>query len=148
MKKKKTKRTKYWYLQDWGTYTTQTPVFVGYTPAEICVVLKRQKNFNKAAVTAFVHDLESSEKAFKTVQGGIWTSDNGYALMYLPKYEGTWSDIETLVHECFHLVIGQLGRAKMLINHSTESVEEEALAYQHEYLWRSIRRKLGGHFDV
>lgn len=145
---KKKKRTKYWYLQDWGTYTTQTPVFVGYTPAEICATLKRQKDFNKEAVAEFCEDIDETEKVFKTVQGGIWFTKTGFSIMYLPKYEGSWSDIETLVHECFHLVINQLGKSKMLINHSTQTVEEEALAYQQEYLWKNIRYKLGEAFDV
>lgn len=144
----KKKRTKYWYLQDWGTYTTQIPVFVGYTPTEICEVLKRQKDFNKDAVASFCNDLDDTSNVFKTVQGGIWTSGNGYSLLYLPKYTGRLSDIATLVHECFHLVINQLGRHKLFINHSTQSIEEEAMAYQQEFLWQAIQRRLDKAFDV
>lgn len=130
-------RKKYWYLQDWGTYNNQTPVFVGYTVKEITTIIKRQK-WNKEAVKKWCEDEDLAE-FMEGKNGAVWKYE-GWTLLYLPSWNGTWDDIETLVHECFHLVVGQLGGQKAFINGG--SIEEEGMAYQQEYLFRSIRRKL------
>lgn len=137
---KKTK--KFWYLQDGGTYSFQIPVFVGYTIPEVVEVLKKQKGLNPEAIKEFVDGVEMATKSFHGKQGGVWSTDSGWSILFLPSWEGSWNDIETLVHECFHLTINMLGRGKMMINCSSGTIEEEAIAYNQEYLWRNIRRRL------
>ena len=137
---------KFWYLQDGGTYTFQIPVFIGYTIPEIGAILRKQKSFNKEAVKSFLDEIEDATEKLHGKQGGIWSTQTGWSLMYLPEWKGTWNDIETLVHECFHLTINQLGRHRLFINHSTSTIEEEAMAYCQEYLWKSIRKRLSNHF--
>lgn len=137
----KKKREKYWYIQDWGTYSVQTPIFVGYTISEITKIIARQK-WDTQAKAEWAEDHQSAEVAFSKVTGGVWLSKSGHSILYLPKFEDTWGMYETIVHECFHLVINQLGKAKMMLNLSSGVIEEEAMAYQQEYLWKSIRRRL------
>jgi hypothetical protein len=131
-------KKKYWYLQDWGTYNNQTPVFVGYTIKEITAIIKKQ-GWNKEVTKKWCDESEELEKFMEGKNGSVWSYE-GWSLMYLPHWHGTWDEMETLVHECFHLVIEQLGKQKAFIN--GERVEEEGMAYQQEYLFRSIRRKL------
>lgn len=128
---------KYWYIQEWGSYNNQTPVFVGYTTKEITSIIKRQK-WNKEVVKKWCDD-EDLEKFMEGKNGAVWSYE-GWTLLYLPKWDGSWDDYETLMHECFHMVIGQLGVQKAFIN--GERIEEEAMAYQQEFLFRNIRRKL------
>ena len=130
-------KKKYWYLQDWGTYNNQTPVFVGYTIKEITTIIKKQ-DWNKEAIKKWCEDEDLAE-FMEGKNGGVWKYD-GWTLLYLPSWHGTWDDIETLVHECFHLTVAVLGHQKAFVNGG--NVEEEGMAYQQEYLFRSIRRKL------
>lgn len=143
---RKLKRKKYWYIQDWGSYRNETPIFVGYSVKEITAIIKRQKNWLKQPVEAWVKGQGDSEQYFSNQRdGGIWFHE-GWTVFWLKKYEDTWDDYETIMHECFHLVINICGRNKAMVNHSTQVIEEEAMAYQQEYLFRNIREKLQKEF--
>lgn len=117
------------------------PVFVGYTNDEITKIIKRQKNWKKE-----LRELWENHGGFKTELGGI-VFDGGYTILFLKGFEDVWEDYETLMHECFHIVM-KMAQARLLINHTTNTIEEEALAYQQEYLFRSIRRKLQDAFKI
>lgn len=130
---------KFWYIQDWGTYTCQTPVFVGYTPKEMLKVMKKQ-NWNKEVVKKFEGECEELTEYAEGKNGFVWSYE-GWTLLSFPHWKGTWDDIETLVHECFHLVVAQLAKSKAFVR-STDDIEEEGMAYQLEYLFRNIRIRL------
>lgn len=129
---------KFWYIQDWGTYGNQTLVFVGYTIPEITKIIKK-KGFKSNIVAEWCKDWEGMENTFKNVAGGVWSND-GATVLYLPKWEDNWDNYETLLHECFHLVMAGLAKGKLFVNEG--SIEEEGMAYQLEYLFRHIRIKL------
>lgn len=145
----KKKRTKFWYLQDCGTYTAEIPVFVGYSINEITKIIKRQKNWKKASITAWIDEhLENDDSTLKGKQGWCWLHQDGWCVLSLAKFEDTWDDYETIMHECFHLTIAILGGSKQFINHSREVIEEEGMAYFQEYIFRGIRRKLQRTFKI
>ena len=129
---------KYWYVQDWGTYGNETPVFVGYTIPEITKIMKKQ-DWSPKIIAEWCKDWDDRDNVFKDVAGGVW-SCHGSTLLYLPSWNGSWNNYETLMHECFHLIIAGLGKGKLFINEG--SIEEEGMAYQLEYLFRNIRIKL------
>lgn len=137
-------KTKFWYIQDWGTYDVQTLVCVGYSIPEITKIVNRIK-IKQEARNAWNADMRSTEAFMAEKSGGVWRS-KGYTVLYLPVFEDAWNIYETLMHECLHLVVYQLGQCKMFINMSDGTIEEEGLAYQQEYLFRAIRRKLQNHF--
>lgn len=138
MKKKARKPLKFWYIQDWGTYTNQTPVFVGYTAKEITRALRKAK-VKQEAVDLWAKG-EADHQKFMDRQAFMWF-DQGYSLMWIGKFTDTWNDHECILHECFHAVIHCLGKQKGLIR-SESDIEDEAMAYALEYLFRGIRRKL------
>ena len=80
--------------------------------------------------------------------GWCWIHKDGYLVLSIQRFEDTWDDYETILHECFHIVIAILGVSKMFINHSREVIEEEGMAYLQEYLFRGIRRKLQKAFNI
>jgi len=137
---KKKKLTRFWYIQDWGTYNVQTPVFFGYTIPEITRIMNKIE-IKQEAKNLWNNDSKMTDEVFENKSGGVWRN-SGYTLLYLPKFEDTWDLYETILHECVHLVLYQLGGHKMFINQSCNSIEEEGLAYQIEFLFRAIRRKL------
>lgn len=140
---KKNKSKKFWYIQNWGTYSNQTPIFVGYSADEITKELKNKRfEIKKDVIETWQSDIESTRKVMSDSNtGAVWFKD-GLSLLWLPDFKDDWKHLETIIHECFHLVIGILGREKMMVNFSSNTIEEEAMAYQHEFLFRSIRRKL------
>lgn len=108
-------------------------VAVGATKKDVLAYLKRTD-----AKKEWVDFVENSDKAFglleeKATAAFSWS---GKANMFLLKpYKDTWEYWETLMHECTHAT-QWMGRSMRM-----ES-EDEALAYFHEWLFRSIRRKL------
>lgn len=140
-------RTKFWYIQDWGTYSNQTAVFVGFTPTEITKVMKKA-GLSKEAIAEWENGAGAATKMFTAEaenSGGMWFSNKGgYSLLWMPIFEDSWKCYDTLVHECCHAVLNILGGQKNMIrslNHEL-FIEDEALAYQQEFLFRKIRNKL------
>lgn len=143
----KKKRTKFWYIQSCGTYTSDIPVFVGYTVKEITQIVKKQ-NWKKEPKDAWIKNYDEDNLVFdESKTGGVWFSQ-GYAILWLREFKNDWTSYETIMHECFHLVVNLLGKSKMMINNSNGVVEEEAMAYQQEFLFREIRRKLQNAFSI
>ena len=144
------KRTKFWYIQDCGTYKAEIPVFVGYSESEITAIIKKQKSWKKEAVSAWVEEHTDGKEDTTMIGklGWCWIHQDGWLVFSLGKFEDTWDDYETILHECFHIVIAILGISKMFINHSRGVIEEEGMAYLQEYLFRGIRKKLQSAFKI
>jgi hypothetical protein len=100
----------------------------------------------KDPVAAFEKDMDEDEKLHETTAGFVWHSDDyAYTALFLSKFIDIWPSYETLMHECTHLVLNVLAAGHSFIDfHSGEKkqIEHEGIAYQHEYLFRSIRRRL------
>lgn len=136
---KKRKQKKQYFIQDWGTYSNQTLVVVGMKHEEIVSLMKRLK-FDKEGITNF--DTESkkedeADKAFAyTCKGFMWFDDQGRSVLWFREWTNDWDHYDTLLHEIYHGVHHLMHLNKKMVK------EEEACAYQMEYLFRSIRRKL------
>lgn len=142
-KNKKKKRTRFWYIQDWGIYVSHTPIFVGYTEREALKVMKGN-NFVPKMVELFEKDIEPEDYS-KNKAGFIWHKD-GYTALFLTEFDGSWYSYDSLMHECMHLVLCQLGEWMHFITYDEDrkaiEIEQEGIAYAHEFLFRSIRRRL------
>jgi len=138
MKKKQRKLEKAIFIQEWGTYTNQTLVAVGSSTDEMLRYLKKNK-VNKASIDAFVADKQNLESQMQNSLGLFCRPKDGDAgsILWLKNWDkNNWRCYEILIHELFHAVYGILGKDKGMLD------EEEALAYQQEYLFGEIRRKL------
>lgn len=133
---KKTK--KHWFILDWGTYTNQTFFSVGYTPSEILKILKKKKWVNKEFVDAITEDLDLLNDTTGKFSAFVWHK-KGASIFWVPFFEDDWKFWDTIVHETHHLV-RFMSDDKMMLD------EEEAQAYQQEYFFRTIRRKLSDKF--
>ena len=142
MKHKKNK--KIFFTQNGGTFPLDLIVVIGYSWDEFIAELKNKKHDFKKS---FIKDIEEDTKfkdLFKT-QSGDDTGDfpgllhslgNGIQLLVIPRYADDWKFWETLMHELFHSVHYEM------VNRRCMGSESEALAYQHGYLFRSIRKKI------
>lgn len=135
-KLKKKKRTKAYFIQNWGTYSNQTFVVVGMKGKEILRAMKRAK-LVKEAITDFEKEHEELDKSWLVDghNGMCWIKD-GRSLLWVREWKDDWDHHETLIHEIFHLVHAVLQKGKNMAN------EDEACAYQQEYLYRQIRRNI------
>jgi hypothetical protein len=68
-------------------------------------------------------------------KGKAWEED-GRSILWLRHWRENWDDYETLMHETLHLIQFILMEGKSM------SKEWEAQAYQQEFLFREIGRKL------
>lgn len=135
-KTKKKKLKKGAFYQNWGTYTNETLVAVNMSHVEIVRWMKTHKA-KPEIIAEWEEGKEDNEKIFLTDQhkGVTWTSKNGASLLWFKKWENTWDCFETLVHETRHLVDAVFKDKRML-------EEAEACAYQQEFFFRELRRKL------
>jgi hypothetical protein len=125
-------RERFCYLQGWGTYSSDTMVCVGMTPAQILARMKRGGT-RPRIVKAFAGVLDQ----FGNGLGHCWVDPcTGASVLSFPDWRNDWPHWDTLVHEVAHLVHAALGR------HRAMADEDEARAYQTEYLFREIRREL------
>lgn len=151
-KKEKTQRPKpigkFSFIQDWGTYQTRTPVFVGFSDKEITKALERMP-FSDKFLTLWKKDLERDWEPHDRINGYFWSRE-GCSVLSLATFEDTWFDLDTINHECFHAVMFILASEKKLATYDYDTkeidFEHEGLAYAHEYLVRSIRTKLQDEF--
>lgn len=135
---------KFWYVQDWGTYPNQTLVFIGYTEPEALVVMKKEK-MNKETTAHFEKDIFTDVNFVASVAGFVWhDTETAATLLFLPKFEDDWHSYEVLMHEVVHLVLNGLVKDRRFVDFvgSRHHLEQEGIAYQVEYLFRSIRRRL------
>lgn len=132
------KHKKYWFLLDWGTYTNQTFFSVGYSPTEILAIMKKIKRVNKEYVGKIEKDLTLLNTELDRHAAFVWHSGEA-SIFWVPFFEDTWNFWDIIVHETHHLV-RVMADDKMMLD------EEEAQAYQQEYFFRTIRRKLNKRF--
>lgn len=136
---KKSKVKKYYYIQSWGTYASDTLVFVGYDFNGILKVLKKYKQ------DGFIEFLKNDTSLKTNISNNNY---KGYAIGYntksillLKEYKNDWKCFDIILHEIHHLVYIILGQERDMKN------EMEAQAYQFEYLFKNIRQKLNKVFD-
>lgn len=119
------------FVQEWGTFPSETLVCVGVSVPYIKTWLKK----NNCHVT-FLDDSDAQKRIDQGVIGFSFVYTNGQSIMWLRDYsKKNLEDIETLMHEVHHLVYF------MAIQKGFEN-EYEAKAYQFTYLFRNIRRRL------
>jgi hypothetical protein len=128
------KPRKFVYFQDWGSYSNETLVVVGMTCKETLSYIKRNDlQFSEGFPNKLENFFESEKGAGCA---GACVFDQGRSLLYFPRWYNCWDNWETLLHECYHLVYRICMKNKGMEN------EDEAIAYQLEYLFRNIRLKL------
>jgi len=133
MKKQKKKA----YLQDWGTYSNQTVVSVGMNFQDMLNYLHKIKSKFSIAEN-FVKNKENIDLRLGDQVGGLAHIDhqNSTSIIMFLTWKNDWPNWDSLNHEIAHVVHGILGKDKNMMD------EDEARAYQHEYLFKEIRRKL------
>ncbi len=136
MSKSKNKTTKKAFIQEWGTYSNQTIVSVGMDVEDMLKYLKRIK-----AKYEIVKNLAANKEVIEKFLLEKCASchidrENGATILFFPEWKNDWEHWDTLIHEVTHLVHAVLGKMKNMMD------EDEARAYQTEYLFREIRRKL------
>ena len=134
---KKEKSFKKIFVQGYGTHTDQILVAVGVSRKEILSYLKKVK-----ARPEYIDFIKKTDDKFFENKGTFaWNDKVDGTILYLKKYEDLWDFWETLIHELHHAI--EHFRVKKAMQD-----EPEALAYQQEFLFRAIRRKLQGMKDV
>lgn len=135
-KRKKLKKKSTIFIQDWGTYQNETLVVVGKTAKETirwCKKIKVNKKFLEWLENNLekheVHSKERNDPAF-------FMFGETNSVLFLEPYKDSWNYWETLIHETMHMVDYVLSALRLM------EKETEARAYQQEYLFHSIRKKL------
>lgn len=133
----KKKNKKYAYIQNWGTYSNQTAVCVGMSRQEIVNYLRRIKSPAEMAVR-FLERTADFDKHIRNNSDTISKVfyDEGRSILSFADWKNDWQHWDYLVHEITHLVHNILGHYKNMMD------EDEARAYQTEFLFIEIRRKL------
>lgn len=138
MKSKGYKKSKqFWYLQNWGTYSNQTFVCIGMNHQEITDAFKKLKS-KPAVINAWIRDKEKLLPQLTMSDGGLtWRDEEScVTLLWFPTWKNDWQHWDSLLHETYHLVYFGLLEQRLM------NKEEDAFAYQQEYLFREIRRTL------
>lgn len=124
----------YHFIQDWGTFDNDTLVCVGMTKDEILSVI------------ATFHDSYRFVEWFRKnapndeCTKGYFMEFEAKSVLSIKVYGDAWEFWETLIHELHHAVHIVLGH-----NRGMEE-EKEALAYQQQFLFHEMRKKLQEHF--
>jgi hypothetical protein len=122
------------FVQSWGSYSIETIVSVGTTHEEVVRYCKKMK-FKKE----MIEHLEKSKEEIKKLQKkskGLFCILSPGNLIWINEYTDDWDFYQVLIHELFHAVFGEMGQERGM------EKEEEAMAYQQEFLFKEIRRKL------
>jgi len=136
-KRKKAKKKKVRaYIQGWGTYTNQTIVVVGMTHDQITGVMRRMKADPKIIAAWDKDKKENDERWLAGANNGCSWFHDGRSLVWFKDWKNNWEHWDTLVHELSHVIDQVLAVEKGM------ATETEGKAYQFEYLFRQIRRKL------
>lgn len=130
---KRKKQPKY-YIQGWGTYSNETLVCVGMTFDEILAAQKKEKAYPWIKKVMLL-DKHLIVEQLNAGNAFVWHND-GTTLLYFPEWKNNWNHWDTLIHEISHLIDFVMVGGKRM------SDETEGKAYQMEYLFREIRRKL------
>ena len=134
MKYRKKSKKPIIFIQDTGTYSNELIVCAGGTKEDVLKHFKKRRDVKKNALEWLT---AKAWEVFKEHKAVTYTDDSGRAIIVTRVYEDTWDYWETLMHELHHYV-RSFSQWKLM------EKEDEALAYLHEYLFRSIRRKLQG----
>ncbi len=122
------------YIQTWGTYDDEMLVTVGMNFDEIVKEMKRLKITKEVSGDFIARKLEFLDM-IESTSAHLWVFTNGQTLLYFPNWKHDWEHWDTLLHEICHAVHHTLGKHKRMM------YEDEAKAYQIEFLFREIRRK-------
>lgn len=119
-------------LMEWGSYPNQTLLCVGMKKKQVAGILKRMAPND----TVFLKEFEKIEDPIENgANGAIFVKDGKTVLMMRP-FVDEWSFWETMIHETAHLVHNVLGRSRGMMD------EDEARAYQQQYLFKTMRRAI------
>ena len=131
------------FVLDWGTYNETTLVAVGLSYAETVKALKKY-GCKKEAIDSVVSHEEDIQKILQRNNAGFFWWFSGKTIrttiLWLNDWEDDWPHYETLIHELFHGIISVLGKERGMIQDN--EIEEEAMAYQLEFLFKNCRREL------
>lgn len=119
------------FIQDWGTYSNETLVCINVSFDEIVKWTIK----NKYKVPVLIQEPEETRECIKEAPGFVVIGSDHTSLLWMKEFRDKWEFYETLMHEVHHLVHGIFSHKRMLH-------EKDANAYQFEYLFREIRRKL------
>jgi hypothetical protein len=133
--KKRGELKKFSFIQDWGTYQVDTIVVVGLNHDEILEFYKKEDACPEQ-IKAFADCREQLADCYKQ-KGFYWKPESLKAgVLWMRNWADCWENYETLLHELHHAVHFYLVGARQMQD------EMEAQAYQQEYLFRAIRRRL------
>src|SRR3990167_1646425 len=136
------------FVLDWGTYQDSTLVAVGL-PFDLLEKKYRKLAYpeNKEVLKENRADIEPLIK--EQNKGFFWFKEGDAkrqrtSILWLRDWRDDWPHHETLIHEIFHAIIIILGDHRGMIAAQDSEIfyEDEAMAYQMEYLFRQCRRKL------
>ena len=147
IKHRKKVKTGYFIL-NWGTYEDSTFVAVGL-PFDLL-----EKKYRKLAEPENKEVLKENRAEIEPLiiqqnKGFFWCKDGDakrarVSILWLGDWKDDWEHYDILLHELFHAIIIVLGnhRGMLVARESEIFYEDEAMAYQLEYLFGQCRRKL------
>lgn len=111
---------------------------------------RKLKNYLKLKEGIEIKDNAAFEETFKGASGLTFpcTNINGasFVVVWMPKFEWSLMDIETLSHECIHasvMVMRMSGeRPKIFSTRNETDVDDEGLAYRQSSMFVSMLKKL------
>ena len=128
------------FIQPLDPYRHDLFVVAGATKADLLRFCKKAKVIKECVEVI----KEDADKMFSTIESTqlalfFWAKKKHHIffMLFLRPYKDVWEYWETLIHELAH-VVQKLASEKMMEG------EDEARAYLHEFLFRSVRRKLQG----
>lgn len=125
------------FVQEWGAVPTATPIVIGLNHAQIMSRAKRMK-FKKEYLEWLEKEKDGITEEIKSGVLGFCIMHDNRTFMWMQSCnDDDWTYWETLLHETSHL-------CDYVLRHRNMQNETEARAYTHEYLFRSIRRKVMG----
>lgn len=125
---------KFRFFLNWGTYQSETIVYIAYTRKELEKDLKKFKKASK-----ILENLESEEDDLYDSQG-FCATEGTRSLVWVKEYKDSWLFWDVFIHEINHAVHDVFKERGML-------EEKEAFAYQQEHLIRQARIKIWKYYD-
>jgi hypothetical protein len=121
------------YIQSWGTYQNETLVCIGVSYEEIYKCLKKIK-VETDMIKQWECDIDLLDNCLNGA--GLFWFNHSRSILWLKDWKNDWKHYDILLHELFHAVYYILGKGKNMMS------EDEGMAYQQEFLFKAIRRKL------
>lgn len=117
------------FITDCGTYSNEILVAINCDYEDIVKYLKKVK-----VKSDFIEEAKDKIIGMMDNAGFVCHFDNSSFLVGLKLKTLDWEFYEVLLHECCHVVQFLFERRKV--------VGDEAFAYQLEYIFKTIRRKI------